>query len=59
MQHPIQILVECIKNEQAASLATVIKVEGASPAKVGAQIVLLSDGTTVGTVGGGKLEAPY
>ncbi len=31
--------------------------QGASPAKTGAQIVLLEDGTTVGTVGGGKFEA--
>ena len=57
MQHPITVLAECIQDEQRAALATVIKVEGASPAKVGAQIVLLSDGTSVGTVGGGKLEA--
>ncbi len=34
-----------------------IEIQGASPAKVGAQIVLLADGATVGTVGGGKLEA--
>lgn len=38
-------------------LATVVEIKGASPAKVGAQVVLLDDGTTVGTVGGGKLEA--
>jgi len=38
-------------------LATVIEIRGASPAKVGAQIVLLTDGATSGTVGGGKLAA--
>jgi xanthine dehydrogenase accessory factor len=38
-------------------LATVVEVNGASPAKVGAQIVLLEDGTTTGTVGGRKLES--
>lgn len=37
-------------------LATVIEVQGASPAKVGDQLVLCSDGSTAGTVGGGKLE---
>ena len=57
MQHPIKILAEAIENKQPAVLATVIEVKGASPAKVGAQIILLSDGTTVGTVGGGKLES--
>lgn len=38
-------------------LVTVVEIKGASPAKVGAQIVYLEDGTTAGTVGGGKLEA--
>jgi xanthine dehydrogenase accessory factor len=37
-------------------MATVVEASGATPAKVGAQIVLLADHSTVGTVGGGKLE---
>lgn len=57
MAHPIEILAKAIANKQSAVLATVVEVKGASPAKVGAQIVLLEDGTTAGTVGGGKLEA--
>jgi xanthine dehydrogenase accessory factor len=57
MRDPIQALAEAIQQQQPAVLATVIEVNGASPAKVGAQIVLLADGTTAGTVGGGKLEA--
>ena len=57
MQHPIEILAEAIQNKQTAVLGSVVEVKGASPAKVGAQIVLLEDGTTAGTVGGGKLEA--
>jgi len=56
-QNPIVKLAEAIQNKQPAVLATVIEVKGASPAKAGAQIVLLSDGTSIGTVGGGKLEA--
>lgn len=55
--HPISTLAEAIQRKQPAALATVIEVQGASPAKVGAQIVLLDDGTTAGTVGGGKLES--
>lgn len=54
--NPIVKLAEAIQSKQPAVLATVIEVKGASPAKVGAQIVLLSDRTTIGTVGGGKLE---
>jgi len=55
--HPIQVLAEALDGEQAAVLATVVAVTGASPAKVGAQIVLRADGTTAGTAGGGRLEA--
>ena len=56
-QHPVLALAEAIRLGQPAVAATVVEVAGASPAKVGAQIVLRSDGTTTGTVGGGKLEA--
>lgn len=55
--HPIEILARAIASKQPAVLATVVEVKGASPAKVGAQIVLLEDGRTAGTVGGGKLES--
>lgn len=57
MSHPVEILAKAIGNKLPAVLATVIEVKGASPAKVGAQIVWLEDGTTAGTVGGGKLES--
>jgi xanthine dehydrogenase accessory factor len=56
-QSPISVLSEAIQNQRRAALATVIEVSGASPAKVGAQIVLLEDGRATGNVGGGKLEA--
>jgi xanthine dehydrogenase accessory factor len=55
--NPVVKLADAIQGKQPAVLATVIEVKGASPAKVGAQIVLLEDGTTSGTVGGGNLEA--
>lgn len=57
VQNPIVALSEAIQNKQPAVLATVIEVKGASPAKVGAQIVMLDNKTIVGTVGGGVLEA--
>jgi xanthine dehydrogenase accessory factor len=57
MLNPIHALAEAIEHKQAAVLATVIEIKGASPAKVGAQIVLRADGPALGTVGGGKLEA--
>lgn len=56
-QNPIIRLSDAIQNDQPAVLATVIEIKGASPAKVGAQLVMLADGSTSGTAGGGKLEA--
>jgi xanthine dehydrogenase accessory factor len=56
-QNPIIRLADVIQNKQPAVLATIIDVKGASPAKTGAQIVLLTDGTAIGNVGGGKLES--
>jgi xanthine dehydrogenase accessory factor len=57
MISPISALAEAIQGKQPVVLATVVEVNGASPAKPGAQIVLLPDGRTAGTVGGGRLEA--
>jgi xanthine dehydrogenase accessory factor len=56
MNQTILALSAAIAEKRPAILATVVEVKGASPAKVGAQFVLLDGGTTVGTVGGGKLE---
>ncbi|MGE5249012.1 MAG: XdhC family protein [Bacteroidota bacterium] len=54
--HPILKLAYSIYSKEPAVLATVIEARGSSPAAVGTQIVLLKDGTTAGTAGGGKLE---
>lgn len=53
----IRVLAEAVRRKQPAVLVTVVEVDGASPAKVGAQLLLLEDGTRIGTVGGGRLEA--
>ena len=57
MSDAIRELAQAIQNKRPAALATIVDVKGASPAKVGAQLVMLDDGKTVGTVGGGKLES--
>lgn len=57
MENPVQFLARALAEKQPAVLATVVSVSGACPAKPGAQLVLLPDGNTAGTVGGGKLEA--
>ena len=57
MSQAILNLSAAITEKRPAVLATVVELKGASPAKVGAQIVLLDDGTSAGNIGGGKLEA--
>src|SRR5437763_14150081 len=44
------------RNERFA-LATLIDVRGSTPQKAGARILVRKDGTTVGTLGGGCIEA--
>ena len=56
MQNHIETLSEAIQKKKPAVLATVVEVKGASPVKVGAQIVLLAEGETAGNVEGGNLE---
>jgi xanthine dehydrogenase accessory factor len=56
MNKAILALAQTLEAKQPAALATVIEVKGASPAKVGTKLLLHADGTTAGTVGGGKLE---
>ena len=56
-QSVISILAESLAKKQPAVLATVIRTKGASPAKVGAQLIYLGNGNVFGTTGGGKLEA--
>ncbi len=39
------------------TIATIVKVSGSSPRDAGAKMIVFQDGTTEGTLGGGKLEA--
>ena len=57
MSKALLALAAAIERKETAVLATVVEVAGAAPIKPGAQLVLLADGQTAGTVGGGNLEA--
>jgi len=47
-----------IKSEGgSAALATVIKATGSTPREAGSKMLIRSDGTIVGSIGGGSLEA--
>jgi xanthine/CO dehydrogenase XdhC/CoxF family maturation factor len=41
----------------AAAMATVVKTKGSTPQQVGAKMVVFDDGSFIGTVGGGCVEA--
>ena len=47
---------ELKKNNEPFALATVIDSKGSSPGKVGFKMIVKSDGTSIGTVGGGAIE---
>lgn len=49
MSDAIEKLAQALQNQRSVALATIVDVQGASPAKVGAQLVLLPDGETAGT----------
>jgi len=56
----LKIYEEVIRLKQAripAALATVVQSEGSAPRKAGAKMLVRADGTLMGTVGGGAVEA--
>lgn len=56
MLNVLNALVKAIENRKPVALATVIDVQGASPARVGFKLLVHVDGECVGNVGGGELE---
>ena len=60
LRHPLQLyrfLRECLVHQESVCLATVIARSGSGPREAGAAIVVTGEGKTLGTVGGGLLEA--
>ncbi|PKN05758.1 MAG: dehydrogenase [Deltaproteobacteria bacterium HGW-Deltaproteobacteria-9] len=60
LRHPLQLyryIRECLAHKESIALATVIARSGSGPREAGASIILTATGRTLGTVGGGLLEA--
>ena len=59
--NPLEIYLEMKKRldqgAKAAAMATVIKTRGSTPQQAGAKLVVFDDGSFIGTVGGGCVEA--
>ena len=51
-----QEIVKIISKGERAALATVISSQGSTPRQPGTKILIKKDGTTVGTIGGGRVE---
>jgi xanthine dehydrogenase accessory factor len=51
-----QALLEHLASGERGALATVVRTSGSTPQEPGARLLLRSDGTSVGTVGGGAVE---
>ncbi|MGF7060858.1 XdhC family protein [Brassicibacter mesophilus] len=52
----LEKITEQIKQNSPVALATLTNIEGSTPGKKGAMMAVLEDGTTYGTVGGGRVE---
>src|SRR5687768_2766918 len=52
-----EALLEAQSHGEPAALATVVKVEGSMPRHEGSKLLVRADGSIVGTVGGGAMEA--
>jgi xanthine dehydrogenase accessory factor len=58
--NPLEIYLEMKKRLDCgakAAMATVIKTRGSTPQQAGAKLVVFDDGSFIGTVGGGCVEA--
>ena len=53
----IRLFADAIDSGASAALVTVVSIEGSTPRDAGARMIVYADGSSVGTVGGGKLEA--
>jgi len=56
MENIYKKITELIENGQSGVLVTVIDVSGSAPRHTGSKMLVLEDGSIVGTIGGGKLE---
>jgi xanthine dehydrogenase accessory factor len=52
-----EAILQAIRGSEAACIATVIETHGSTPRAAGAKMLVRSDGSLVGTVGGGSMEA--
>lgn len=52
-----EAVAEAVRGRETVALATIVQTRGSTPRQVGTKMLIRGDGTIVGTVGGGALEA--
>ncbi len=52
-----EAITEAVRRSEAVTVATIVQTRGSTPRQVGTKMLIRSDGTSMGTVGGGALEA--
>jgi xanthine dehydrogenase accessory factor len=52
-----EAITEAIRHREAVALATIVQTQGSTPRQVGTKMLIRPDGSSMGTVGGGALEA--
>jgi len=56
MKSLFETIPDLIKTEEPCVLTIIINTKGSTPRRTGAKMIVLSDGKTIGTMGGGDLE---
>jgi len=56
MENILSEIVEIKKSGKKAALCIIVDTKGSSPRKAGSKMIVLEDGTGIGTIGGGSLE---
>lgn len=57
MRRIYQEIIRQVSAGKAVVLATIVSTKGATPRKPGTKMLIESDGQTIGTIGGGAIEA--
>ena len=57
MNRIYEAIAEAVRRREAVALATIVQTRGPTPRRVGTKMLIRTDGTSIGTVGGGALEA--
>jgi len=52
-----EAITEAVRRREAVAVATIVQTRGSTPRQVGTKMLIRPDGTSMGTVGGGALEA--